>query len=297
MKDKYGYTTEGNYGVHIPPNDLFNNSPRNPFYDMATPYVENILTTLHENPKSNFGAVQIKGGSNNIPDSKIYATRSKGQEFGNDANQDPNSWAGQRFFHSERTGLRALLDEYITSRRQNNALPYNPYLRHSEFNIRRPSSPRPQEYFEKRNPNNHAYKPTENYELNRLKDLSEIEALQNLSSQERMYPPFGNYTYGNVIRKWLNKEGSYINMLSERPACNNPYEIGCTQFLPTTMPNSSNYSYTYNSNRSDDVTNGRKALFSAYNKIKKPHGSFNQRKNPIPFYLTNKQNTHKKFPF
>ena len=177
MKDKYGNTIDGNYGQHITPATLFNPTPRNPFYNMAKPYVENIYNTSHESPGSNFGAVQIKGG--NLPDSEIYATRSKGPEFGAAANQDPSSWSGQRFYHSERTGLNELLNKRITDRRQdeNNPLPYNPYLKHSANNIRRPSSPSPKEYLQRRDPNYSKYEPNNDYDLGRLPDISEFEAL------------------------------------------------------------------------------------------------------------------------
>ena len=265
MKNNYGNSIQGNYGQHITPQALFKNVPQNPFYNMGKPYVENIYDDSPNHIGNNFGAVQIKGGAG-LPDSQVVASRSKGQELGRQTSAQDPYWAGERIFHSERTGLQPLLDEYITSRRQNaqNSLPYDPYTKHSATNIRRPSSPSPKEYLERRPPLEGRYDPQNDYDVGRLVDKSEFEALKNLSSTQGIFGRGKKKTYANGIQDLLNKEKSYINMLSERPSCNNPNEFGCAQFLPNIMPNNSNYGYT--SSDPSNTISDRDELYNMYDK-------------------------------
>jgi hypothetical protein len=250
--NQYGQKLPNEYGQYVSPQNLFNNTPNNPYESMAQPYVKNIYDTRAENPTGNFGAVQLIGGNNNIPNSETYTTRSKGPEF----SKYSTDWSGNRFFHSERTGLRPLLDDYITNRRKNYNLPYNPYKKHSTENIRRPSSPSPLEY-------NRDFEESSTYGL---PDTSELQALKNLSSQKPEFGTRKRKTYANVIQQWLNNEGSYFNMLSERPACSSTSEFGCSQFLPNIMPSNSNYGYTNDSTENQNaIARDRKKLYDAYN--------------------------------
>lgn len=264
----YGQNIDPNYGRHISPEQLFNVDVNNPYSLMARPYVRNIFTGRSQHPAANFGAAQIVGGRG-LPNSMVYPSRSENKKYGYtlDHNNDPYAVfnAGVSRFDSERTGLVPLLNEYITERRQNanNPLSYNPYAKHSAFNVRRPSSPSPSEYWNLTGEDRNRYKPSENYAANRLPDKDELYALNNLSGQNPRFG-FGNKkTYAEVVKQWLNNEGSRINMLSERPACDRPDNFGCKQFLPTIMPRGSNYGY--NSTSSEGDLN-RNALFDTYNK-------------------------------
>lgn len=281
--------TGDHFGQNITLEQLFSNSPNNPYREMANPYAhyifhnQNSRSNVREgktNEGVNYGAVQIAGPS----PSKVYPTRSKGVEYGTKALLPGYTISTHndraRAFDSERTGLIALLNEYITERRQaqDNPLSYNPYYRHNIDNIRRPASPNKTLYRNLRNnpdlnPNYNnlnltPYNPSQDYMMNRLLDDDEFKTLLKFSDETRRYNKNAN-TYGEVIKHWLEGEGNHINMLSERPACNHPDANGCSQFLPTIMPKGSHYAYTNALNKKgrdiNDLETNRENLITKYN--------------------------------
>lgn len=270
IQKQFGDKISGEYGRHIPKEKLFSKrdakyyskySDRNlnPYYpEMMKQYIENIYDTQHHNFNGNFGATQIVGGPE-MQSSDIKATRSKGDnipdwlalldhnrvdEYGNKERTN----GGTSIFDSERTGLQEAYNDYVLKNRQNDRLLYNPRESHSINNLRRTVSPDPQRFYEEQEP----------------EDLTELEGLQRLSSVGVRYGPT-NQSFAKIIQQGLKKDGSTINMLSERPACNYPGEGGCSQFLPTVMPAGSNYGYTQQNDGSYSPNHERDILFNAYN--------------------------------
>lgn len=260
------------YGRYTAPAELVDSKRSNPYRRMAEPYIRNIFATKHERPGVNFGAMEF-ASANNKGLSAVYPTRSENAAHAHlaDTPKLQHYDSGASAFDSERTGLVNGLDEYITGRRRdpNNPLPYDPYSPHSVDNIRRPSSPSPQKYRAHwlRNVDPDVYNPDRNYDKNRQRDLPRIHALNKLSDQTRRFGPNGQ-AYAAVTKDWLENEGTHINMLSERSACNKPGDLGCSQFLPTIMPERSNYGYTSESNDSAAVAADRHHLLSAFNEQK-----------------------------
>lgn len=133
--------------------------------------------------------------------------------------------------HSERIGMRDLLDKLIKNKRNKESLAYNKNLPNSEDNIRRPSSPLPIE-------TKYDYK-----EFN-PKYRKDIDILDRLQQQENMA----------IYKKFLEDSNYKIKMLSERPACKGDAEAGggnCNNFISQILPKDSEYASIkdFNSNQ------------------------------------------------
>jgi hypothetical protein len=270
----------------LSPDELFDKSSSfntNPFHNqlssnpsLAEQYALNIHNDAEKQTGVNYGAVQLFNQNGN-PRSQIYATRSEPEH------QKTNSYAGNNYHHSERTGMLDLLNAEIPLRRK---LPpsdplylrYSPRNPHAVGNIRRPSSPIPSSQ--------------------KLPDISRGEALQKLSAMSTKAGKYNPGTYADIIQQRFNKEKTRMGMLSERDACDGKTTGGCQQWLNAIAPDNSEYGYTYIPDKSNystsaqayghrskeysqgQLSNLRKArenLFEAYEKSKNPSSLIQQK--------------------